>query len=115
MTRNPLPVSTCQKVQPLQLGAPCTPAPTLWIDPAGWPSQSRLPSTRTFAFQRRLLSVISVPGALSPHQPSVPNATSHAALGAIIVFSALSSRARARRIRPFAPATTPTPPQLPIH
>src|SRR3546814_8421994 len=41
MTRNSLPVSTCQKVQPLQLGAPCTPAPTLWIDPAGWPSQSR--------------------------------------------------------------------------
>src|SRR3546814_4767225 len=91
MTRNALPVSTCQMVQPLQLGAPCTPAPTLWIDPAGWPSQSRLPSTRTCAFQRRFVSVSTVPGAISPHSTKVPNATRVAALGAIIVFTALSS------------------------
>src|SRR3546814_16975832 len=86
MTRNSLPVSTCQKVQPLQLGAPCTPAPTLWIDPAGWPSQSRLPSTRTFDFQRRFVSVSTVPGPISPHSTTLPNATRVAAFGAIILF-----------------------------
>src|SRR3546814_14813443 len=67
ITRNSLPSSTCQKVQPLQLGAPCTPAPTLWIDPGAWPSQSRLPSTPTTACQRRLVSVGTDPGALLPH------------------------------------------------
>src|SRR3546814_1995475 len=57
ITRNRLPSSTCQKVQPLQLDAPCTPPPTLWIAPAAWPSQSTDPYTRTVAFQRRLPSL----------------------------------------------------------
>src|SRR3546814_2994550 len=74
ITRNCLPSSMCQKVQPLQLGAPCTPAPTLWIEPAGWPSHSRLPSTRTTARQRRFASVRRDPGAIIPHSTSVPKA-----------------------------------------
>ena len=41
-------VSTCQKVQPLQDGAPCSAAPTLWIEPA-CTSQPIEPSARTLA------------------------------------------------------------------
>ena len=40
--------STCQKVQPLQAGRPCTSAPILWIEPTAGPSVSA-PSARTSA------------------------------------------------------------------
>ena len=40
------PCSTCQKVQPLHDGAPCSAAPTLWIEPA-CASQAIEPSART--------------------------------------------------------------------
>ena len=42
------PRSTCQKVQPLQLGAFCTAAPTWWIDPRSSPHTS-VPSDATVA------------------------------------------------------------------
>ena len=41
----------CQNVQPLQAGAPWTPAPTLWIDPR-MPEAVMLPSARTRATKR---------------------------------------------------------------
>ena len=40
------PCSTCQKVQPLHDGAPCSAAPTLWIEPV-CASQAIEPSART--------------------------------------------------------------------
>ena len=48
--------STCQKVQPLHDGAPCSAAPTLWIDPACALAVIE-PSALTLADQRRFESV----------------------------------------------------------
>ena len=67
-------VSQCQKVQPLQLGALLRPAPTLWMEPACGPQLSD-PSARTAAFQRRLASISTVPGATMPLSTSRPKAT----------------------------------------
>ena len=58
-------VSTCQKVQPLQLGAACSLAPSPWIEPV-CPSHSSEPSARTMAFQRRFISYSIVPGLSRP-------------------------------------------------
>src|SRR6478672_412970 len=74
ITVSSLPRSTCQKVQPLQDGAPCKAAPTLWIEPE-WASQTIDPSAFTLADHRRFASVSLEPGATSPTSTSKPNAT----------------------------------------
>ncbi len=68
------PSRACQKVQPLQASAPCTRAPTRWIEPICWPETSE-PSERTSALKRWRSSNSSVPGAISPISTSEPKAT----------------------------------------
>ena len=66
--------STCQKVQPLQAGSPCTSAPILWIEPIAGPAASA-PSARTSAEWRRRMSTIRSPGATRPASTTLAKAT----------------------------------------
>ena len=65
---------TYQKVQPLQAGAPCTAAPTAWIEPREVSLTSE-PSARPLAHQRPPASNITSPGAIRPCSTKLPHGT----------------------------------------
>ncbi len=96
----------CQNVQPLQLGAFWTAAPTWWIEPRCGPHTS-VPSAMTVAATRRCRSVSTVPGATRPRSTRLPKETRGASRRVGVASIASSGAASAGGCGPRRPPHRP--------